>query len=201
MGLENIFRVTKTESALRRDVGVNPHFDVLAHRVEFPATGAPPATFYTINHKFFASSVVCISEDDQVLLSHNPRFALRDVAGDEYSWELPGGRNRGGETPLECAKREFLEETGFEASNWEPLLKDYYYPESSFGTEKLYLYQASTPRKVGDGIPETEGLLRTKWFPFSQAVRMAFDGRIRSSWTIIGILAAKLKRDGAYDAE
>jgi 8-oxo-dGTP pyrophosphatase MutT (NUDIX family) len=28
-------------------------------------------------------------------------------------WELPGGRAMAGEAPLDCARREFLEETGF----------------------------------------------------------------------------------------
>ncbi len=34
------------------------------------------------------------------------------------AWEFPGGRAEGNETPLETARREFLEETGLEGTAW-----------------------------------------------------------------------------------
>ncbi len=33
-------------------------------------------------------------------------------------WSLPGGKQREGETPLACARRELLEETGICGRNW-----------------------------------------------------------------------------------
>jgi ubiquinone/menaquinone biosynthesis C-methylase UbiE len=35
------------------------------------------------------------------------------------AWEFPGGRLERGETPLDAAKREFLEETGLRGTNWQ----------------------------------------------------------------------------------
>ncbi len=48
---------------------------------------------------------------------------------------LPGGRVEGGDKPLETAKREMLEETGYEAKEWK-LLAEW------FGVSKLYFHES-----------------------------------------------------------
>src|ERR1700734_4311333 len=37
----------------------------------------------------------------------------------QYLWELPAGRLDPGETPLQAAKRELAEETGYSAKKWQ----------------------------------------------------------------------------------
>lgn len=195
MILEHIFKVVESESILDGQGEPNPYFDVLRHTVEFPKTGAATKQFFTIEHKFFACSVVCLDSQNRILLERIPRFPLRDSEVDAFSWELPGGRSQGSETPMECVQRELREETGLVAGSIEPLLKDYYYPENSFGTEKLYLFIATNTKIESDISPETEGEFHLEWIPLEKAVQMAFSGEIRSSWTIIGILATQLLRN------
>jgi len=196
MGLKKAFKVIKSSSVLVESARSNPLFDVKVHTVEFPSAKYPSAKYYTIEYKFFACSAVCINSEGRVLLVHVPRFASRNTPGDEYSWELPGGRSQGKETPTECIKRELREETGIIAGSFELLLKDYFYTESSFCTEKLYLFKALNFRFKEDKVPEQEGVLSHRWFDFSEAINMIWRGEIRSSWTIIGLLAAKLKQEG-----
>jgi 8-oxo-dGTP pyrophosphatase MutT (NUDIX family) len=63
------------------------------------------------------AAVLCVTEDQRVPLVRQYRHGLGQV-----SWELPAGALEPGEEPLLGAQRELLEETGFEAATWEPLL-------------------------------------------------------------------------------
>src|SRR5262249_15785143 len=64
-----------------------------------------------------SGSVVVLAVEEtrsgpKVLLEHQYRHPPH-----QYLWELPAGRIDGGEKPLEAAKRELIEETGYRAKN------------------------------------------------------------------------------------
>src|SRR6516164_1990553 len=44
------------------------------------------------------------------------------LPAEQELWELPAGRLDPGETSLEAAKRELLEETGYKAARWQKLV-------------------------------------------------------------------------------
>ena len=62
-----------------------------------------------------AGSAVMMAVDrrGRILLVHQYR-----LPADGYLWELPAGRLDPGEKPLEAAKRELAEETGYRARTW-----------------------------------------------------------------------------------
>ena len=63
------------------------------------------------------AGVVCVTEDDRVVLVRQYRHGLRGA-----SLELPAGVIEGAEDPMLAAQRELLEETGYGADRWVPLL-------------------------------------------------------------------------------
>ena len=96
-------------------------------------------------------AVVIAAHDDEVLfMVRQPREAI----GEEAFLELPAGKlDVEGETPLEAAKRELVEEVGVEASDWEKLKSIYTSP--GFTDEEAHLFFATGLRRV-DPQP-TEG--------------------------------------------
>ena len=61
-------------------------------------------------------NVIAITEQKSIVLIEQYRHAIRQV-----SLEIPAGNIDAGETPIDAAKRELLEETGFAGGHWSPL--------------------------------------------------------------------------------
>jgi 8-oxo-dGTP pyrophosphatase MutT (NUDIX family) len=76
-----------------------------------PVTGKEH-DFYIIEAPTWVN-VVAISADDEILLIKQYRHGIRSV-----TFEIPGGMVDPGESPLEAAKRELLEETGYISNDW-----------------------------------------------------------------------------------
>ena len=89
------------------------------------------------------SCVYCLSERGDVVLVEQYRHGVG-----RFSLELPAGELKPGEDPLEGAKRELLEETGYEASDWAYLGRCA--PNPSKHTSYAHIFQASGGRLVGD---------------------------------------------------
>lgn len=63
-------------------------------------------------------SVIALTKDGKMILERQYRHGLRIV---EY--EIPAGVIEKGETPLEAARRELAEETGYGGGEWEPWMQ------------------------------------------------------------------------------
>src|SRR5574341_2267217 len=76
-------------------------------------------------------------------------------------WELPAGRLDRGETPLRAAKRELIEETGYQAHRWTRLVS--FYPSPGYCSERMTIYLAEdlTP---GTARPEADESIESRWF-------------------------------------
>jgi ADP-ribose pyrophosphatase len=117
---------------------------------------------------------------DQILLERQYRHA----AGD-FLWEMPAGRIDTGERALAAAKRELREETGYQAAHWERLVT--FYPSPGFLSETMTIYLARGLKR-GDAQPESDEVIRTRWFSLPDALHMVQTGAIRDGKTILGVL-------------
>src|SRR6266508_6807174 len=61
---------------------------------------------------------------------------------------LPAGLKEEGEEPIQAARRELVEETGYAATEWRHLGS--FVPNSNYGCGKAHLYHASNARQAGD---------------------------------------------------
>ena len=63
-----------------------------------------------------AAAMVPMLNTKEVVLIKQYRHAIG-----EFIWEIPAGTLDPGESPLDCARRELIEEIGFSAMDWQPL--------------------------------------------------------------------------------
>ncbi|MHB1179558.1 MAG: NUDIX hydrolase [Daejeonella sp.] len=88
-------------------------------------------------------NVVALTEDNQVILVRQYRHA----AGEEIL-ELPGGVMEKGESPEQAARRELLEETGYEFDKVEFLSELYANPATA--TNKTHCFLATGGKKTSE---------------------------------------------------
>lgn len=134
-------------------------------------------------------AVTIIPYDDlHVWLVRQPREAV----GEEALLELPAGKlDVEGESPLECAQRELIEEIGKSAGEWEEL--DPFYVSPGLTEERMYLFIA-TGLADADHDPDPEERIEIVPWPLHD-----LDGAIAAcedSKSLVGLmaLARKLNR-------
>ena len=127
-------------------------------------------------------SAVMMAADslDRILLIRQYRLP----AG-QYLWEIPAGKLDPGETPLEAAKRELKEETGYSAETWTPLIS--YWPSPGFCAEKMNLFLA-TNLTAGEATPMDDEQIEARWFTREEVEAMISSGEMQDGKTVIAFL-------------
>jgi ADP-ribose pyrophosphatase len=93
-----------------------PWLNVRRDRVQLP-DGRIHDEYYVLHYPDWVN-VIAITEDGRMLLERQYRHAIGKV-----STEIVAGCMEPGETPLDAAKRELKEETGFSGGTWTPFMK------------------------------------------------------------------------------
>ena len=98
-------------------------------------------------------SVIAITKDGEFLIEEQYRHGIGRVC-----FELCAGVVEKGETPLETAKRELLEETGYISNDWEEF--GCYAPNTSSCNNFCYTFIATNLEKVSEpSLDKTEGII------------------------------------------
>lgn len=124
--------------------------------------------------------VLPILDDDRVCLIRNVRDAV-----DQTLIELPAGTLEAGESPLETAGRELIEETGYRAERLELLHAFFLSP--GILDERMHLFVA-TGLTLGKTARESGEEIENLVVPWDEALAMVHDRRIHDAKTIIGLL-------------
>lgn len=97
-------------------------------------------------------NIIAIREDGKFIMERQYRHGIQMTG-----YEIPAGVIEEGETPLEAAKRELWEETGYVGDSWEELLTEA--PNSSTCTNFCHSFIARNLKKVdGQHLDATEDL-------------------------------------------
>ena len=102
--------------------------------------------------------------------------------------EAPAGKLEAGEDPLECARRELSEETGFSARELIDLGCCYTSP--GFSTEVLHIYLARG-LEAGKAHPDQDEFLNVEKISLSELSEMVMRNEIDDGKTAIAILKAE----------
>lgn len=142
--------------------------------------------FYKITIKD-ASIVVALTPDNELILKNEYRYCYeKDLI------ELPAGCFEEGEEPLEVAKRELLEETGYSSDRWTYLGATV--ESSSKLTNYMHIFLAEDCAKVGEQKLDDTEELDVILVPFEKAIEMVMNNDICCNSSAHGILkAARIK--------
>jgi ADP-ribose pyrophosphatase len=133
-----------------------------------------------------ASAVVPVlgepGDDPEVLLIRQYRYAA-----DQFLYEIPAGRLDPGESPADCARREWQEETGYSAERVEHVFTMYTTP--GFTDEKIHLFVA-TGLVAGQAHREADEFMELVPTRLSRALSMVEQGEIQDAKTALALLYA-----------
>ena len=137
-------------------------------------------------------AVAIVAHDaDTLFLVRQPREAV----GEESLLELPAGKlDVEGEGPLECARRELVEEIGREAGEWREMKR--FYTTPGFAEEEVTVFEATGLEAV-DHDPDPEERIEVVEWPLAD-----LDGAIaecRDSKSLIGMLLLRKSLAGSRD--
>lgn len=99
--------------------------------------------------------------------------------------ELPGGRLRRGEEPVQGARRELQEETGYQAGDMR--LVSRFYPSAGLSRHKVHLYFTVSPEPGETNWDATEDI-EVKIIPVSDVPSLLIEGRAADAKTHMGLV-------------
>ena len=128
-----------------------------------------------------AAAVIPLTDQGEIILVRQYRYPI-----DEVTLEIPAGKlDVSGEDPLECAKRELSEETGYTAQEYKFLSK--LATSVGFSDEVIYIY-AAKGLKAGTQHTDEDEFINVVKVPLAEAVEMVLDGRINDGKSVTAIL-------------
>jgi ADP-ribose pyrophosphatase len=164
------------------EVFEGPLFRVMRDEIEEP-TGKK-STRDVIRHN---GSVVILAVDDRksrkdplVLIERQFRHAAQ-----HYLYEVPAGKMDEGEDPLEAAKRELKEETGYAAKKWTKLVR--YFASPGFLGEWMQVFLAEG-LTAGEAEPEEDESFELQFVPLSELLKLIEAGEIHDGKTMISVM-------------
>ena len=170
-----LFRVIARRAVFRGRV-----IDVYVDRIQHPDGRVSEREIVT--HPG-AVAIVARVPSGEILLVRQER-----PAAGESLWEIPAGTLEPKETPLACAKRELVEETGYAADSWHEAIT--FYTTPGFSNEKITLFFAEDLREVGQ--PDPEEIAECKSFCPAELAEMIDRGDLFDAKTILGLLSRGL---------
>jgi 8-oxo-dGTP pyrophosphatase MutT (NUDIX family) len=158
---------------VRKDVTVNPR------------TGQSHEMFVLEQPNWV--NVIPLTPDHQVVMVEQWRHGTRSI-----HLETPGGLMDDGETPEQCARRELLEETGYEADKLVTL--GTVHPNPSFQTNLQHYVLAENCRKIAEPKLDHAEDIVVKLVPLMDVPRMIGAGEITHGIVIGGFYWLNLYR-------
>jgi 8-oxo-dGTP pyrophosphatase MutT (NUDIX family) len=183
MKLKNYPNPWKPQSS--KKIYDNPWFTLDEDEVVNPGGGI--SQYGKIHFKNLAIGIIPLDENNNTWLVGQYRYVP-----DVYSWEIPMGGGPLDIDPLESAKRELKEETGFSAAHWDVLM--HLHTSNSITDERGIVYVAKDLTEGDTEFGETEDLQIVK-LPLQEAVERVLQGEITDAISVAGLLKLAMETD------
>ncbi len=127
-----------------------------------------------------AVAVIALHEDRMIVVEQFRKPLERSLV------EIPAGKLDAGEVPIEAARRELEEETGFSAASLRPVCSFYTSPGFADEIVHVFLAEQLTP---GELRPDEDEFLDIQSITLEEAKQFITDGRIRDAKTVTAVYA------------
>lgn len=167
--------------------GMEVLFDGYMVQLAKATVATPDGTLVSreVVHHPGAVAVVAIDDDSSVILERQYRAAL-----DANLLEIPAGkRDVADEAPQAAARRELIEETGFDAGQWVELGS--FFNSPGFTNEHTTVFLATELTEVGADLqgPEENAMVIVR-FPLADTWSLIASGELVDGKSILGLLLA-----------
>jgi len=132
-----------------------------------------------------AAAMVPLLDDGKVILVRQYRHAVG-----KFLLEIPAGTLEPDEGPMECARRELVEETGYEAENLAKLAE--ILPAPGYTDEHIHIFLATRLTSAEQKLQDDE-VLQVQPTPLDTALDMIRQGKIQDAKTIIGLFLTSMR--------
>ena len=157
-------------------------FDVVVENVTLPNGAVKDREI--VRHPG-AAAMVPLLDDGRVVLIRQYRHAVGD-----FLWEIPAGTLERDEDSAACARRELVEEIGYEAARLQKLAEILSAP--GYTDEHIHIFLATGLSRAEQKLEDDE-VLKAEPVAFNTALDMITGGEIQDAKTIAGLLLTSLR--------
>lgn len=168
----------KPQRLERRTVYESEWIDLHVDRVEYPG-GRIAEKHHNLHFHRAGVAALVTNDQDQLLMIRSFRYIT-----DSVEWELPAGATDGDEPLIETARREVLEETGYQSTQHKLLYT--YHPSIGISDQIFHIFTCRAGNLVG--TPDPSEVQDVRWLSRAEVRQLVRDGVIRDGFTLSAIL-------------
>ena len=168
----------KPERLSRNIIYESPWVNLYLDKVRFP-NGLVMEKFHLLDFPRGAVTAIMENASGDIIFTHICRYTIGAT-----EWELPAGGMEEGETEVDAAQREVLEETGYTSDHHELIYS--YYPMSGNANKRFHVVHCKSVDHVQD-FDQNE-VSDTRWFTKEEVVQMIKDKVITDGLSLTALL-------------
>lgn len=176
----------KPERLARTVIYQSKWVNLFVDKVRFP-NGQVIERHHLLDFEQPAVTVLVEDEQERILFVRVCRYTTGNC-----NWELPAGGVEAGESALEAAGREVLEESGYACSDFEEMYS--YYPMNGIANKQFRIFRCRAGKQVGEF--DRGEVSEVRWFRREEIQEMIREKSISDGPTLTALLLHLKQAEG-----